>query len=467
MLKALLPHSSVSMLLLLVQLLLTPASGHRHFPVHRNLKGLEPIQSESFTHSFELNDQDNDISLDYEGQHHPDLLNLLTHQEVARVHCSSDDTTLTVTLNNPIDDFHRRWEARVGHPLTAVCSNTPTTKVVYRQVEQVQQCGDKCLRITCSKLELHQMFSSLHLKMSYTPSTPPPPPPSPPQHLRRRLLSERTTQVARDLASPADVASFVSGVRSISDACTLKRRRLGFMKKVFSKWKSSAKSSWDDVSTSFRDEFQSVDTSGKNRLECAIGPNIEINYNSETKTHDKDVLEFTPWATCHNCYFWAGIKVVVEMDVSATGLTSFVSYVEGGMEARAKAVINNPIDTSGGSGEFNVIIPPSSLGTLSFAVGSVPVKINVQSGLEMSGTSTGTVNTTFTAGASMYALWREGVQYKNGNWENIIKKDVGFDYMLPQWSMTPSNAKVTVHMRPVIELLVWETALIVNVFSST
>jgi hypothetical protein len=138
-----------------------------------------------------------------------------------------------------------------------------------------------------------------------------------------------------------------------------------------------------------------------------------------------------------------------------------VSYVEGGMEARAKAVINNPIDTSGSSGEFNVIIPPSSLGTLSFAVGSVPVKINVQSGLEMSGTSTGTVNTTFTAGASMYALWREGVQYKNGNWENIIKKDVGFDYMLPQWSMTPSNAKVTVHMRPVIELLVWETVPVV------
>lgn len=93
------------MLLLLVQLLLTPASGHRHFPVHRNLKGLEPIQSEAFTHSFELNDQDNDISLDYEGQHHPDLLNLLTHQEVARVHCSSDDTTLTVTWTTPSTTF--------------------------------------------------------------------------------------------------------------------------------------------------------------------------------------------------------------------------------------------------------------------------------------------------------------------------------------------------------------------------
>jgi hypothetical protein len=27
--------------------------------------------------------------------------------------------------------------------------------------------------------------------------------------------------------------------------------------------------------------------------------------------------------------------------------------------------------------------------------------------------------------------------------------------------MTPSNAKVTVHMRPVIELLVWETVPVV------
>jgi hypothetical protein len=48
------------------------------------------------------------------------------------------------------------------------------------------------------------------------------------------------------------------------------------------------------------------------------------------------------------------------------------------------------------------------LGTLTFAVGSVPVKIKLKSGLEMSGTSDGNVNASFTSGVAVRALWREG-----------------------------------------------------------
>jgi hypothetical protein len=383
------------------------ASWERH--LSQVQEGLEPIVNElKFDKNFVKNDEYTDIKLSYQGQHHPDLLNLFTHEQVAHVEYTSE-SLITITLGDTIDDFDQNWLTRVGHPLTAVETNTGN--IVYRKVEAVKQCGDKCLQFQCTKLELHDMFASLKLKMSYTPSDENT---SKQKSHKRRLLSERMTSDRsniRGLVSATDLSTYVTGLKSIEKACTLKRRRLGFMKDAFSKWKSeskqflsSAKSTWDDETSDVRSEFQSE--SNKNKLECAVGPNIEINYDSEKSTYKKEILNFSPWAKCHGCYLWAGVKVVVEIDVSSTGLNKFVAYVEGGLKANAKVIAKNPTITS--KGDFNVIIPPESLGTLTFAVGSVPVKIKLKSGLEMSGTSDGNVNASFTSGVAVRALWREG-----------------------------------------------------------
>ena len=65
-------------------------------------------------------------------------------------------------------------------------------------------------------------------------------------------------------------------------------------------------------------------------LNIFTGPNIEINYDTATKSAKEAVMDFTPWAKCHGCYFWAGVKVVIEMDVTDTGLNKFLAFIEGG-----------------------------------------------------------------------------------------------------------------------------------------
>ena len=433
-------------------------SWNRHYKVHRNLQGLEPLLdagTEEFTHAFSIDNEDTAINLKYQGKHHPNLFNLLTHPHVESIHCASSATSLTVTLNQKIEHFDTDWAARVGHPLTAVCS-FPSSQVLYRKVLAVTQMQNNVVHIQCSKLELHDMFASLKLKMTYTPSKDEKT--TPQKQQPRRLLSERKV---RGLASVADVSQFIAGMKSLTTACTLKERRLGFMKDLAGKWKSEAKATWSDFSADVHSEFQSLDPTGRNRLECAVGPNLKINYNAETKTSDQEILTISPWATCHGCYFHAGIKVVVEIDIAATGLKTFVAYVEGGMRAKAQIKVQNPRVNAAGA-EFTEILPPTSVGTLTFAVGSIPVKINIKSSLEMAATSNVNVEeTTFTVGAQTQALWREGVQYMNGKWENILKKDVGYNYLLPEWDITPTNAVVTAHMRPVIELLVWETVPVI------
>ena len=126
-----------------------------------------------------------------------------------------------------------------------------------------------------TKLELHHMFSALSFKLEYTPSDEKTP--------QRRLLSKRSSSntvqrsssnTVRGLASASDVSSFIYGIKNVNEACTLERRRLGFMKKTFSKWKSEAKSTFDDLENDIKSEFQNDKTSGKNRLECAIGKYI-------------------------------------------------------------------------------------------------------------------------------------------------------------------------------------------------
>ena len=440
-----------------------------HYSTYRNLKGLQPVDTTAdgtFAHSFSVDDQDSDLQINYKGSHHPDLLNLASSLLVARVDCL--DSEITVTLRDVARDdvarddvAHDGWKTRVGHPLTAVCFGRSKNKVVYRKIEGVELCGEKCVRITTTNLELHHMFQSLQLKMSFTPSDE--------KHVdghglrhrhrHRRLLSQRPAQ--RQLsASMSDVTSFISGIESLTESCTLKRRRLGFMKKTFGKWKSEAKETFTDLSNDIRQEFQSNDPAGKNRLECSVGPNLEINYDSSTGSSKEETLSFSPWAKCEGCYLWAGIKVVVEIDVTATGLNMFQAYVEGGLRTRVKLVVKNPMKGNENQ-PFTEIIPPEKIGTVTFAVGSVPVSIDIMTGLEMMATSDMNVNTTFTAGATAQAMIRAGVEYRNNNWEKIMIHDVGYDYMLPTWSIEPSNGRVIARMQPIIELKVWETVPVV------
>ena len=66
-------------------------------------------------------------------------------------------------------------------------------------------------------------------------------------------------------------------------------------------------------------------------------------------------------------------------------------------------------------------------------------------------------------GASAFALIREGVEYSNGEWKDIIIKDLGYEYQIPEWILPPKgvNAKIAAHMRPVITLVVWETVPVI------
>ena len=66
-------------------------------------------------------------------------------------------------------------------------------------------------------------------------------------------------------------------------------------------------------------------------------------------------------------------------------------------------------------------------------------------------------------GASAFALIREGVEYSNGVWKDIIIQDLGYEYQIPEWILPPKgvNAKIAAHMRPVITLVVWETVPVI------
>ena len=430
-------------------------TSHGRFQVHRSLQGLKPLLNQKFDHHFHIDDEESNIQLDYSGTHHPDLLNLAVSDLVKKIHCTIDNTELTVTLVNNIDNIEH-WLRRLGHPLTAVCDDGT---FVYRRINFVKECGSQCIHFKCSKLELHHMFDSLKARFSFTPSDE-----NTEQRRRsRRLLSRRSSSSSgvRGLATVTDVNAFLSGIKNVNEACTLKSRRLGFMKKTFTKWKSETKATFNDMSDDLKSEFQSSDPSGKNRLECAVGPNLEINYDSAKDGAKEEVLAFKPWASCHGCYLWAGIKVVVEIDVTNTGLNKFQAYVEGGFKVKAKLIASNPVETTAEE-DYTVLIPPQQLGTISFAIGSVPVKINIQSGMEVTATSTASFDATLTVGASAQALIRAGVEYVNGEWKQIMINDLGYDYMLPEWQLPPgTDARVSAHMRPIIELVVWETVPVV------
>ena len=243
------------------------------FGVHRNLAGLQPLlptdaTTQQFSNHFQINDEENAIHLNYNGTHHPDLLNLAHNPFVKHIECTKNNTHLTVHLTQEMN-----VQSRIGHPMTAVC--TSTQAIIYRRIESIQSCGVHCIQMITTKLELHHMFSALSFKLEYTPSDEKTP--------QRRLLSKRSSSntvqrsssnTVRGLASASDVSSFIYGIKNVNEACTLERRRLGFMKKTFTKWKSEAKSTFDDLENDIKSEFQNDKTSGKNRLECAIGKYI-------------------------------------------------------------------------------------------------------------------------------------------------------------------------------------------------
>ena len=67
------------------------------------------------------------------------------------------------------------------------------------------------------------------------------------------------------------------------------------------------------------------------------------------------------------------------------------------IQSKAKIVATNPIKSTGGQ-DYTTVIPSSKLGSITFAVGSVPVKINIESSLEVTATSDADFEATITTG---------------------------------------------------------------------
>ena len=75
----------------------------------------------------------------------------------------------------------------------------------------------------------------------------------------------------------------------------------------------------------------------------------------------------------------------------------YILYYIYSIQSKANIVATNPIKSTGGQ-EYTTVIPSSKLGSITFAVGSVPVKINIESSLEVTATSDADFEATITTG---------------------------------------------------------------------
>ena len=74
----------------------------------------------------------------------------------------------------------------------------------------------------------------------------------------------------------------------------------------------------------------------------------------------------------------------------------YILYIHS-IQSKANIVATNPIKSTGGQ-DYTTVVPSSKLGSITFAVGSVPVKINIESSLEVTATSDADFEATITTG---------------------------------------------------------------------